>query len=236
MATLLSSIRSQARLHLKETTARFWSEAELLDIILKGCNDLWGAIIDLNQEHYLTIDTTNVSMAANSETLTGVPSDCFRVHLIEPRDTTGTGSTRQVEFVPRDYNSKEFERARSQSAIDANTAQVIYYSLIGAGSPVGAPTVQVGPQITTAMNLRFVYVPGLGTLTAASNNPIPGESDQALIAWTVAFARAKEREDRSPDPNWIRVYATEKQALLTRMTPRQTQEPEVVGALFEDLW
>lgn len=239
MATTLASCISQARLHLKETTARFWSDAELFAIAVKGCNDMWGAIIDLNQEHYLTVDTSNVTLAAAGTSLTGVPTDTFRVHIIEPSDTTAAGASRGVMFVPRDYNSPEFIRARSMSAQDPGNGIIIYYTLTGSGSPIAAPTVLVAPAISATLALRFVYVPSLPALTLsgpASNNPIPGESDQAIIAWIIAFARAKEREDRSPDPNWLRVYATEKQSLLTRMTPRQTQEPDVVDGFFQDLW
>jgi hypothetical protein len=82
-------------------------------------------------------------------------------------------------------------------------------------------------------------IPIQADVTSSGNNPIPGESDQALIAYIVAFARAKEREDRSPDPNWIAVYANEKQSILTRLTPRQSQEPDVVEALWGEwgnLW
>lgn len=236
MATLLSSIESQARLYMLETTAKFWSSAELIDIIIKGTYDLWGAIIDLHQEHHLTIDITNVSVAANATSLSGVPADTFRVHIIEPRDTTQTSSPRSVMFVPRDYNSDEFINARSVDAQDPSGQLFIYYALTGAGSPIAAPTVQVAPKLTTAVNLRFAYVPGLGAMTSASTNPIAGESDHALIAWCVAYARAKEREDRSPDPNWLAVYATEKQNLLTRLTPRQSQEPEVVADFFGGYW
>jgi hypothetical protein len=238
MATALSSIRSQARIHLKETTASFWTEAELLDIILKGIADLWGAVIDLNQEHFQTVDESNVSLAANSDSLTGVPSDCFRVSLIEPRDTTSAGASRNVMFVPRDFASNDFINARSLSAQDPSGGLIVNYCLMGAGSPVSAPTVRTAPKLSSAMNLRFVYVPtlDLSSFDASDNNPIPGESDNALIAWTVAYARVKEREDRSPDPNWLAVYATEKQNILTRLTPRQTQEPEIVEDLFSQNW
>ena len=73
-------------------------------------------------------------------------------------------------------------------------------------------------------------------MTSASNNPIPGESDNAVVAWTVAYARAKEREDRSPDPNWLAVYATEKQHLLQSLGLRQLQEPEFADAMFMSYW
>ena len=237
MATLLSSIRDQARIKLKETTASFWTDAELLDDIKLGINDLWGALIDLNQEHYVTVDATNVTIAVDGTSLTGVPTDTFRVLLIEPRDITSAGSHRNVIFEPKDYNSADFISARALGSQDPTTVGKIYYQVTEAGSPVAAPTVLIAPSPSTAMNLRFVYVEGPGTaaMTASSTNPIPGESDNALIAWTIAYARSKERDDRSPDPNWLTIYATEKANLLTRMTPRQTQEPEVVEGMFDYL-
>lgn len=232
MATLLSSIRSQTRIHLNELTAKFWTDAELLDLTLKGINDLWGSIIDLNKEHFITVDVTNMSIAADGTSVTGVPSDLFRVLLIEPRDTSSATSGSGVIFEPAPFNSWEFTNARAQTARDPATGVKVFYTLTTAGAPVAAPTILTAPALSSALNLRVAYVPSFGALTAGSNNPIPGESDQALIAWTVAMARAKEREDRSPDPNWLGMYATEKANLLTRLTPRQTQEVEVVDDIF----
>lgn len=237
-ATKTSAIIAGARIFLNEPTERYWKDAELLELAKRGYTDLWAAINDLNQEHFLTVDETNVSLAASSYQLTGVPNDTFRVHLIEPRDTTTAGNNRDVFFYPRDYNHKDFITARSQEAFDPFGDLVIYYTLTGAGSPVGAPIVRTAPKINSAMNLRFVYVPALNvsSYTLDTNNPIPGEADNAVIAWVVAFARAKEREDNAPDPAWLAVYATEKQSLLTRLTPRQTQEPEYVEGMFEEYW
>ena len=238
MATLLSTLRTSARLHLIETTADFWTEAELLDIMLQGVKDLWGAIADLHQEHFLTVDITSVSLSASTGSLSGVPSDTFRVHIIEPTNTID-GSYRDLIFIPREYNSPDFIAARSLAAQSPTEGQVLYYCVTNAGAPVAAPTVLIAPTVTAAIaagGIRFVYVPTLGALTASSNNPIPGESDHALIAWTVAYARAKETESRVPDTGWLSVYATEKQHILARLAPRQVQEPEYAEALFESLW
>jgi hypothetical protein len=239
MATLLSAIETQARRHLNESTASFWSSAELIDIVNQGITDMWGAILDLYQEHYLTVDTTNVTYTAEAEVLANVPTDVFRVFLIEPKDTTTSGTLRNLQFVPRDYNSPEFIAARSLTAQDSTQPTVVYYAISGAGAPTGAPTVHIAPKLTTAIAagaLRFVYNPTLAAKTSGSDNPIPGGSDNALIAWMVAFARAKEREDKSPDPNWLATYANEKRNILTRLTPRQSQEPKFVEPLFGSLW
>jgi hypothetical protein len=235
MATLLSALETQVRRHLLETTAAFWTSAELIDIMNQGIKDLWGSCIDLHQEHWFTNDATNVSMAANTATLTGVPTDVFRVLLIEPRVVTQGTDGNLVQFVSKDYNSRQAIAARSLSAIDANVTGggVVYYSVTQAGAPVGAPTIYVAPQLTAALLLRLVYVPIQVAVLSSGNNPIPGESDNALVAWTVAYARAKEREDRSPDPNWLAVYGTEKQNVLVRLAPRDESDPDMVEGMFE---
>jgi hypothetical protein len=219
-------------------SAPFWSSAELIDLAVLGIKDLWGHFIDLGQEHFLTIDATNVTLAPNTSTLTGVPTDVFRVYLIEPADLSSTSSARYLQFVPRDYNSADFTAARSRSlsttVADQNGSSLttIFYAVMAAGPPVGTMMIAVAPMITDTLALRLVYIPTVATLTSASSNPIPGESDQAIIAYMVAFARAKEREDRSPDPNWLTIYKTERDHLMTRATPRQVQEPEVVEDFF----
>ena len=198
-----------------------------------GAHDLWRAVNDLHANHFCTRDTTNVTLAASTATLTGVPSDCVRVHMIEPLDLSTSGSHRSLIFEPRPYTDPLFQSARAASAVDPTQGGVIYYDVTGAGGPVSAPTVRVAPTVSAAVSLAFTYVPTLGTLTAASTNPIPGESDNALVAWTVAYARAKERDDRAPDPAWLAMYATEKQNIVVSLTPRQDQALEIATALFE---
>lgn len=210
----------------------FWSSTELIDIANKGLKDLWGAIIDLYEEHFLTIDVSNVSQAADGETLTGVPSDVFRVHLIEPRDMTPGATGAQVFYKPKPFRSDDFTNARAMVAQSISAGLYIYYSVSGAGSPIAAPTINVAPKISTALNLRFAYVPTIPAKTASDSNPIPGESDNALICWIVAWALAKGREDKSPDPNWLALYSTEKTNVVVRSAPRQEQEEQVVEDLF----
>lgn len=229
VTTLANIILLKVRPALMELTARFWTDAELLDILNDGVKDLWGAILDVHGDHFITVDATNVSLAASGTSLTGVPADCFRVQTIEPRDLTETGAANSLVFVPRNYKDPSFAAARGLSAQDPSSVTVVYYHITGVGAPAAAPVIYTAPILNTAVLLRFVYNP---TAVTTTNNPIPGESDNALKAWTIAFARAKEREDRMPDPGWLATYATEKSHLLTRLTPRQEQEPEVVEDFF----
>lgn len=234
MATLISAIETKVRLRLEEPTAKFWSSDELVGIIADGCRDLWRDVVDLKQEHYITI-STSVTLAANTATMSSVPTDVHKIIMITPSDVSADSDNVGLTFKPADYNSKYFQDALTNDAVTP-TNTIIYYAITGQGAPVGAPTIRVAPQVDSAVTLSFAYVPTLGSLTASSNVPIPGEADNALVAWTVAYARAKEREDRSPDPNWLQVYATEKAHLLKSLELRQLQEAAFVEAMFETYW
>jgi hypothetical protein len=233
MATTIGQLETLARLRLNEPVARFWSQNELTEIIASAIRDLWRDIADLKAEHFMTV--ASVTLAANSSTMTGVPSDLHKVILIEPSDTSQDSSNVGLTFKPAEYQSDEFIGARSKDPVDPNNEK-IFYCITQAGTPVGAPTIRVAPQVTADVTVSLAYVPSVGTLTSSSNNPIPGESDNAIVAWTVAFARAKERDDLGPDPNWMAVYATEKAHLLQSLGLRQYQEEAYVPAIFGDYW
>ncbi len=233
MSTTIQTCVDIARRHLLEASASFWTDAELVALGNRGIRDLWRAINDNYQDYFLTIDATNVSQAASGSTLTGVPADVAIVRGIEPRTLS---SYPNLHFRPKSYNHPDFQAARANAGINPTDGGTIWYHIMGAGAPVAAPTIQVAPILTAAVPLRLTYVPTIAEKVIGDANPIPGESDNALVAWMVAYGRAKEREDRSPDPGWLAVYGTEKQNILVSLTPRQTDEEEVVEALFEMWW
>lgn len=219
------------------TLGLFWSDQELLDIMVLGAKDLWRSFIDLHQDHFFTVDTIHVSLPASSDRLVGVPANVHRILSIEPRDTSPTSTSRSVVFDPQAYNSSRFKRARALATANPGNGPTISYAVTGAGAPVGAPTIYVAPAVSEAILIRLVYIPTLtSALTLDDSNPVPGESDAALVAYTVAFALAKDREDRSPDPNWLAVYATEKTSCLVAAAPRQEQVAPVVTGVFDELF
>jgi hypothetical protein len=224
-----TQILAHARIHLVEATAFYWTDAELIVHLNLGIKDLWRAISDNFQDYFFTVSNT-VSMAASATTLSSVPTDVAKVNSIEPVDMESYPS---MVFFPRSYNSPDMQNARARSAIDASQVGPIYYAMTGAGAPIGAPTIYVAPKISAAVTLSMCYVPTTPTIVAADSNPVPGESDDGLIAWVVAHALAREREDRKPDPDWIAKYSTEKQNILTFLTPRQNDEPDVVEGVHE---
>jgi hypothetical protein len=235
VSTLISTLVTQSRRHLVEATADYWTDQELADLANKGIKDLWRKINDLFQDYFVTIDETNVTLAANSSVLSGIPASVYRVVTIEPRVLGQNNPNPGLIFKGRDFNHPDFVRARAMTPMEPKNT-VLFYRVMNAGAPVGAPSIYIAPQVTSAVNLRLVYNQVLADAALSDANPIPGESDNAIIAWTVAYARAKERDDRAPDPEWIAIYGTEKNNLVAQMTPRTIQEPEVVEGMFEDMW
>lgn len=236
MATTFTTLIGIVRLHLNENTASatsYWTDNELAALIALGAKDLWRAINDNFQHYFLTIDATNVSLAAGASTLTGVPSDVSIVRGLECRSLSDRPG---VVFEYRDYNHVDFQRARAIGTQDTAYGGKIFYCVTGAGGPVAAPTIQVAPAVNATLTLRLSYVPTLAAMTTASSNPIPGESDNALVAWAVAYAMAKQSEDQQPDAGWLNIYATEKANILTSLAPRQTEDEETAEAMFEDEW
>jgi hypothetical protein len=234
--TSIATILTQVRAQLVEVTARFWTDTELTDIFKLGVMDLWGAILDLHQDHYFeVIEDGSVFQASGATQLTGVPADCFRVMLIEPLNTVVDNSATAVQYAPRKYNHPDFTAARTVGTFEPNQAGVIYFDVTGPGAPIAAPKIRVAPQLSSNLKLRFAYYP---MLAVTDYNPVPGGSDNALKAWVLAYAMAKEGQSgqRIPDAGWLAIYATEKQTILTRMTPRQEQEAETVDGLFQDRW
>lgn len=234
MATTISTLIAQTRREiLKEVTPRFWSDAELLVHAIEGIRDLWKKIVDLHKDHFLTTDATNVSLAASTGTLTGVPTDVFRVRNIRPRVLGSASANPGLIFKGRDNTSHpDFVQAEARRAVEPRHA-IINYVLVNAGAPVGAPSIRVAPHVSSAVLLTLEYIPVLGAMTDASVNPIPGESDKAVKHFIAAFARTKERPARDPDPEHVSIYATEARNLLTVLTPRTDAEPEYVVGMWE---
>lgn len=235
MPAAIKDIETLARQRLLETTPRFWTSDELTQIIIAGIKDLWRDIVDLKQEHYLTINVQDVFYDSNSDRLRGVPGDVHKVFEVEPLHAGENDPNNGLIFTPLDYNHKSFQFSRALAAMSPSNATV-YYAITGQGAPVGPPLIYCAPMVTASVAIRFCYVPTLPTMDTNYIVPVPGESTNALVAWTVAFARAKETDARIPDASWLAIYATEKQHLLQSLGLRQYQEPSYSQAEFEEYW
>lgn len=235
MPTPFSTIIASARTLLNEASASFWADTELLGYAIDGARDLWRAIVNLNQGHFVAVEATgNIVYGANTNWISGLPADLYRIESLELLDLTAANPVQNCTFEFRRVSDAEFQSSRSLSPQDPN-GQQLFFHLYNAGAPVGTPLIEVAPQITTPVALRMVYTQTLpaANYTVKSINPVPGDSDHALMCWVIAHALARERDDLTPHPTWIAMYASDKNGLLESLTPRQTQDVETADAIFE---
>lgn len=235
MPTKISDIEVLVRRQLREITPRFWTSQELTDICIDGIKDLWRSIADLKQGHFFTRNDTDVFLDSGAIMLRGVPSDVHKVFEIEVLNS-GSNTSSNLKFTPLSYFDKKFQAARGSNGLDPSSGGEIYYSITQPGGPVVAPIIYIAPTVTSQVPISFGYVPVLPALTSGSVVPIPGESTNALKAWMIAFARAKETDNNAPDSEWLDIYASEKAHILESLGVRQYQEPTYVQAQFEEYW
>lgn len=228
MATPLSTILTAVRVNLQETTAKLWTDAEIVVHFNAGIKDLWRALNTQYQDFFFTT-TTAVTYTASAETLSSVPAGVSTILGLELADPTLYPN---LVFIYKAYNSDEFIASRAQADQDPSNGGRIYFCATGAGAPTGAPTIYLAPQLSAALTLRLTYIPVVGTLVAANDNPVPGESDRALECYATAYARAKILENGAPDPEWLALYATEKTNILVAVSPRQEVTDQVAEGVF----
>ena len=114
MATTVQTLIDMSRRHLVEASASFWSDAELVALCNRGMRDLWRAINDNFQDYFFTVDDTNVSLAADGTSLSGVQADVAIIRGIEPRVLS---SYPDIIFKPKNYNHPDFAAARASDPI-----------------------------------------------------------------------------------------------------------------------
>jgi hypothetical protein len=236
MATPIADTITRIRQGVSETTASYWTDAEIATILLAGARDLWRKIAGVYREHFITINDDDVTIPEGDVALDGVPEDVFIVVAIEPRVVGRNNPNRGLIFAPRKYTHPEFMSQRAQGPFEPVNI-TLFYDVMNAGAPVGAPDIIVAAALTSAVDLRLTYIHTLVPFDETGDNPIPGESDNALFAWGMAYVKAKENDQNAPDPEWMAVYGTEKMNLVAELAPpRSIQDTEVVEAFFQDLW
>lgn len=211
-----------------------WDDDELLGHARKGISRLWRRIVDVYENHFMTIDSTSAFIDAGATSISGIPDDCYRVVLVEPRVIGPSSSNPGLIFKPKKWQDPLFLNARAQAPITPSEG-IVYYQLHEQGPPIGPPVVRIGPTLASSMLLTIAYNQRIAVeaLDEDDDNPIPGDADHALTCWIVAHAKAKDREDQRPDQGWMSDFEKETYTILTSLAPRQSQEQEHVEGFLE---
>lgn len=149
--------------YLDETTPTDWTNAELNVLINQRYQRIYGAIIAVFEDYYLT--TANVDTVAEQQEYTssdGLPTDIYKMRRVEINyASTGGSPTRalpisNIDFVRRDLG---YENA----AIGTYSSSNAHYYLVGYGSNATLGFIPI-PQEARTDGIKLWYVAEISDL------------------------------------------------------------------------
>lgn len=232
----LSALRTAVRDNVDESTASFWSNAQLNRFINRAKDRVWTEVRKLKEDYFLTTrSSTDGSLvifgdlyAASSFKILGdgttltysLPPDFAEMKLIE----VITSGQEHVAFQHCDMASPAFRTARSLTTSLA--PDVILFDI------VGERTLTLANRSDTALDLRINYIPIVPDM--ADDTDLL-EMPHALYMSVEEFATAAAlKMDRDPNSAAWEATGNASVARALGAAARQTQDPEFVRGFLDE--
>ena len=222
----LSDLRTATRDLLDESTASFWSNAQLTRYINRAKDRVWNRVKALNDDYFIvTRSSTDGSLTILGETYAAssfqiiastrdytLPPDFSEIKLVE----VITANYEDVRFVYRDLSHPEM-RALLEIT-DNQTPSSFVFDILG------ERTMRIAPMSNTTLDLRLTYVQAFADLSSDTDTlTMPHPLYLAVEHYATSFAL---RQDRSPDAESYEKSADKIIAEMFGAHHRQTQDVE----------
>lgn len=231
----LSDMRTAIRDNLDESTASFWTNAQLLRFINRAKDRVWTEVRKLKDDYFLvqrastdgsvtilgaTYATSSFAIVAGTRNYT-LPPDFSEMKLIE----VTTANYETVRFLYRDLAHPEMRAAREIT--DQQTPDVFYFDIIG------ERTLAIAPLSNTALDLRLSYIPIIGDLSLdADELEMPYPLWMAVEAFATSSALKMDRDFTNAG-----IWEQTGRAIIAEVFgahARQTQDAEYVQSYLGD--
>lgn len=153
---------SRIRYRIGETTAGFWTDAELISYINDAKDDLYNAILTINKDYFEKSASVTVSAGTHKAEL---PSDFQRLKSIR-MSTVGYEDT---QFVPRDRNTQEFLSGLNSINTANSPYEVMYDIYQNLDDTDKTMYLDLSPIFMDARTLEVNYVAQLPDLTGTTD-------------------------------------------------------------------
>ena len=162
MADSLTTMTTLIRDNLDETTAGYWTDAEIQRKIVRRFRELWSRIIGIRDDWFKS--TTPATVTLVSGTLKySLAADFFRVATIRTT-TSGKEAVQWIWMSCKDPRFVEGQRAD----VTYSDPGIIYYDIEGVTSIVVSPL----PRATLIGSMEYYTLPTDPTTTFALPDPI----------------------------------------------------------------
>lgn len=230
----LSDLRTATRDRLDESTATFWTNAQLNRYINRAKDRVWSRIRSLNEDYFMvrrtsldgsvtilgeTYATTSFQIVATTVLYT-LPPDFSEMKLI----VVTTDGYEDVRFEYKDLTHPEMRAALEIT--DDQTPATFFFDI------VGERTMRIAPPSNTTLDIEINYVQALGEMTTdADTMTMPHPLYLAVESYAVALAL---EQDRNPDSKLVAADGDKIIAEVIGATHRQTQNPEHATAYLAE--
>jgi len=197
----LAAMRLLVRDQLDESSASFWTDAQLLRYLNRAQSRVWNRLKAAN-EYYCTVTRTSndgaLTIQGESYTASAfrivagtsdyvLPPDFDQMSTIE----VITLGYEELSITRLDINDPEFRGARSLVDNQSPSGE-IYFDIVGEPA-----SMRIAPKSDTTLDLRITYVQTLADMSADTDRlMLPNPLYIAVADYATMYAL---RQDRSPD-------------------------------------
>lgn len=231
----LANIRTAVRDVLDESSASFWSDAQLNRYINRAKDRVWNRVKSLNEDYFaVTRRSTDGSLTILGETYSAasfaiaagtrdytLPPDFAEMRLIRCI-TTGF---EDIRFIYRDLSAPAMRRMLE--VVENLDPGDFYFDAIAE-----PPVMRIAPLSNTALDLEITYIAALADLSSDSDRlTLPNPLYIAVEDYAIARAL---KQDRNPDAAAHEASGDKIIAEMFGAHHRQTQDTETAVGYLED--
>jgi len=223
MARTAGQILARVRNHIEETSAGYWSDTEIYNSISNAQDDFFNRVTQLRDNYFISATSPEVVTLVAGQTDYTLNTDLFRIKSIR---CTSSGD-QYITWLWKPFSDPSFKEALRTDVTVTSPAE-FYFDLINMN------TMRVGPIPQRGITISIDYV-GFPTEVASSSDTF--SFPDAFINF-VEYAATGESLAKGPvgDASYWDEKAEKiwRNVMLTIGTPRQDNNPDIVGGMFAD--
>ena len=223
MARTAGAVLARVRNHIEEPSAGYWSDSEIYAIISNKQDELFQRVTQLRDNYFISATSPEVVSLAAGTTDYTLNSDVFRIKSIR---CTSSGD-QYITWLWRPFTDPSFKEAL-RTDVSVSSPSEFYFDILNSN------VIRVAPIPQRSITISIDYI-GFPTEVASSSDTF--SFPDAFINF-IEYAATGECLAKGPvgdaaywdgkaDKEWRNI-------MLTIGSPRQDNNPDIVGGMFAD--
>lgn len=238
MAKVIADLRGQVRTYLDESSAADWTTAEVDREINVCYHTVYGAVVEVFEDYYLTTTTMNVVVNQQEYgSSDSFPSDFFKMRRVEINYNVPDSSSKPYRALP--VIMDEVRRDLGNTVIATSVSRNAAYYLYGTGTSAKIGFIPI-PTIAGSAGIKLWYVKVLTDLSGSNTTvdiPYPDRFSWIISLGAAANLLRKGQQEETAAARYRQEFEVEiekmKQALEDRVAEESKTIIEVTGDITD---